>query len=168
MFILRFLVIVIVAALLLFGGLALAARYADGPIAMFAGGPFTSGETHTGSEPDWGFLDQRETVELQLLRPARSRTTWILTHDGRVFIPCGYMDSPVGRFWKRWPVEAEQDGRAILRVDGKLYPRQLERVRDPALAQALVAELGRKYAMPASVDAVSSGSLWLFELTPRS
>ena len=31
------------------------ARFADGPLAIIAGGPFTSGELITGAEPDWSF-----------------------------------------------------------------------------------------------------------------
>lgn len=166
MAIVRFLVGLIVIAFVIIGVVAMAARFSDGPLGPFAGGPFTSGDTHTGPEPDWRFLADRETVELQLLEPARSRTTWILVYEGRVFIPCGYMNTAWGRLWKQWPVEAEQDGRALLRVDGTLYPRQLVRVQDGVLVEPLVAELGRKYEVPASPEAVASGALWLFELTP--
>ena len=49
-----------------------------------------------------------DTVEFQLLEPDRSRTTWILVHDGKIYIPCGYLNSAVGRIWKKWPIEAEK------------------------------------------------------------
>ena len=75
--------------------LAIAARFADGPLAIIAGGPFTTGEVHEGPPPDWAFVKDIETIEMQSLNPARSRTTWVLHYDGRVFIPCGYMNS----FW---------------------------------------------------------------------
>lgn len=165
--ILRFLVGVVVVAALLIGVLVVAARFSDGPMGPIAGGAFSSGEMHTGSEPDWSFVRDVETVEFQLLDPERSRTTWILEHDGRIFIPCGYMESSLGRLWKQWPVEAEQDGRALLRVDGVLYPRMLVRIADGPLLPALVAELNRKYGVGARVETVTSGSLWLFELRPR-
>lgn len=168
MAIVRFLVGLVVIVLAVVGSVTLAARFSDGPIGPFAGGRFTSGEIHTGAEPDWRHLADRQTVELQLENPPRSRTTWILTHDGRIYIPCGYMNSTWGRLWKQWPVEAEHDGRAILRVDGKLYPRELVRIRDGAQVPPLVAEIARKYHVPASPEAVSSGALWLFELTPPS
>ena len=143
------------------------ARFSDGPLEIIAGGPLTGGELVSGPEPDWSWIREVTTVEFQLLEPPRSRTTWILEHDGRIFIPCGYMNSTWGRIWKRWPIEAEQDGRAILRVDGKRYSRQLVRVRDPDLASFLVAELNRKYGSKATAETVAAGSLWLFELTPR-
>lgn len=167
MAVVRILVGVLVIVAVAVGGVLVAARFSDGPLAMIAGGPFTSGELHSGPEPDWQFVRDVDTVEFQLLQPARSRTTWIVEHDGRVFIPCGYMDTAWGRLWKQWPIEAEQDGRALLRVDGTLYPRALRRVQDGPLVAPVVAELNRKYPIQATPEAVAAGSLWLFELTPR-
>src|SRR5512145_141542 len=155
--------------LVLIGGLLVGARFADGPIAIIPGGPFTSGELVSGPEPDWSFVRDVQEVEFQLLDPPRSRTTWILVHQGRAFIPCGYMDSSWGRLWKRWPIEAERDGRALLRVGDALYERELVRITDGPLVEPLLAELGRKYLAGAHVplSRVTSGSLWLFELAPR-
>lgn len=163
----RFLAGVAVVAAILVGIGTLIARSADGPLGPVAGGPFTSGERHAGPLPDWSFLADRDTVAFQLLEPARSRTTWIMVHDGRLFIPCGYMNSTLGRLWKQWPLEAEQDGRALLRVDGTLYPVSLDRIESGPEVAPLVAELNRKYGAGATVDAVESGALWLFELQPR-
>jgi hypothetical protein len=145
------------------------ARFADGPIAIIAGGPFTSGERVTGPEPDWSLARDIREVEFQLVEPPRSRTTWILEHEGRIFIPSGYMTTAWGKLWKHWPFEALEDGRAILRIDGKLYERELVRVEEGPLLAPLTAELSRKYLGDAKVgpEAVTSGSLWLFELTPR-
>ncbi len=150
-------------------GLLVAARFADGPIGIVAGGAFRSGERVSGQEPDWSFVREVREVELQLLDPPRSRTTWILEHAGSVYIPCGYMDSSWGRFWKQWPLEAEKDGRAILRIGDALYERELVRITDGPLRTPLLAELARKYlgGRPVPPSAVSSGSLWLFELAPR-
>ena len=149
-------------------GLLVGARFADGPLAIIAGGPFRSGELVRGAEPDWSFVRDVGEVELQLLEPPRSRTTWILEHEGRAFIPCGYMDSSWGRLWKQWPRQAERDGRAILRVGNALYERQLVLITDEALRAPLVAELIRKYlgGRPVPPEAASSSSLWLFELAP--
>jgi len=164
----------VVGAILGLGVLALAlllvgARFADGPIAIVAGGPFRSGTLVSGPEPDWAFVRDVREVEFQLLDPPRSRTTWILEHGGKVYIPCGYMDSSWGRLWKHWPLEAERDGRAILRVGSALYERELVRTFDGPLLAPLLAELGRKYlgGSPVPPSAVTSGSLWLFELAPR-
>ncbi len=146
------------------------ARFADGPIAIVAGGPFTSGELVSGPEPDWSFVRDIREVEFQLVDPARSRTTWILEHEGRIYIPCGYMTTAWGKLWKQWPIEALTDGRSILRIGDKLYERELVRIERGPLLEPLTAELSRKYLGGADIDpgAVSSGNLWLFELAPRS
>ena len=143
-------------------------RFTDGPIGIITGGAFSSGEV-ISEEPDWRFVKDYDIVEFQLLDPARSRTTWIVEHDGRIFIPSGYMLSTVGKIWKQWPLQAEKDGRAILRVDAKLYPRQLVRIKDDPVLPAVLAELSRKYANGAQipVSEVSRGSLWIFELVQR-
>ena len=156
--------------LVLVGGLLVAARFSDGPIAIFPGGPFTSGTLVAGPEPDWSFVRDVREVEFQLLEPARSRTTWILDHQGRAYIPCGYMTSWWGRLWKRWPGEAERDPRILLRIGDALYERRLLRIEQGPELAPLLAELSRKYAGGREIplEAVSSGSLLLYELAPRS
>ena len=155
--------------LVLLLGTLIFAPYSDGPIEIVAGGPFVSGEEAT-VEPEWSFAKDYSTVEFQLLDPEASRTTWIAVHDGRVFIPSGYMTTWWGKIWKQWPSQAEADGRAILRVDGKLYDRQLVRVKGGPDVDPVMAELSRKYAGGAAFprEAFDSGYLWIFELQPRS
>ena len=167
--ILRFIVNLLAVFALAIVVLLVAARFADGPVAIIAGGPFTSGELVTGPEPDWSFVSDIQNVEFQLVDPARSRTTWILEHAGKAYIPCGYMTTWWGKIWKQWPLQAEQDGRAILRVDGRLYDRQLVRVMDGPEVEPVMAELGRKYAGGAAFprEVFDSGYLWIFELLPR-
>jgi hypothetical protein len=158
----------LLAAVVVIALVLVAARFADGPLEIIAGGPFRSGERHQGTEPDWSFVRDIATIEFQSLAPARSRTTWVLVHDGRLFIPCGYMSSRWGRVWKKWPIEAERDGRAIARIGGKLYDRTLVRIHAVDVLEPVLAELSRKYVgQPVPLDAVTSGSLWIFELTPR-
>ena len=157
--------VVLGIVLLVFG-----ARFADGPLGVVAGGPFKSGELVTGPEPDWSFVRDIAEVEFQLVEPARSRTTWILDHDGRAYIPCGYMTTWWGRMWKKWPIEVERDPRIVLRIGDDLYERQLIRVREGLAIAPLLTQLGEKYLggerMPA--DVVQSGYLWIYEIAPRS
>lgn len=62
------LTLVLAIGLFLFG-----ARFADGPIEIIAGGPFSSGQAYTGPEPDWSFVRDMPTVEFQLeTLPARA------------------------------------------------------------------------------------------------
>ena len=159
----------LVLLLVVVGGLLVGARFADGPIAIIAGGPFTSGELVSGPEPDWSFVRDVQEVEFQLLEPARSRTTWILEHEGKAYIPSGYMTTWWGKLWKRWPHEAEKDPRILLRIGDSLYERQLVRIQDGPSVAPLLAELSRKYTGGGEIpiEAVTSGYLWLYELAPR-
>ncbi len=104
-----------------------------------------------------------------LVEPARSRTTWILTHGGKAYIPSGYMTTWWGRIWKQWPIEAEKDPRILLRIGDKLYERKLVRVREGPVIQPLLTQLGEKYLGGGEVplEAVTSDYLWIFELAPR-
>ena len=144
------------------------ARFGDGPLALIAGGPFRTGELVTGSEPNWDFVRDQPTVEFQLLSPARSRTTWIIEHEGKIYIPCGYMTTAWGKIWKKWPIEAQQDGRALLRVNDKLYERSLVRLKTGPALEPVVAKLRAKYNVPATVEAVESESLWIFAMEPAA
>jgi len=155
--------------LLLLGlaALALAARFSDGPIGPFPGGPLVSGALIQGSEPDWSFAQDIPEMDLQLLDPPQSRRIWLLVHDTRLFAISGYMDTTLGKWWKQWPLRAEADGRAIVRIDGERYERRLERVRDPALFEALASEAKRKYGAPITAEVMSRGGAWVFELLPR-
>jgi len=150
------------------GGLALlalsifvAGRLSDGPLGFFSGGPFKSGESVATPVQNWNFLRDVDTIELQLLEPARSRTVWLIVEDGVAFIPCGL---PHFRLWKQWPHDAVADGRAVVRSGGKQYPVTLVRDLDPARFASVSAALTEKYAAPSEVDA---DSLWLFRLDPR-
>ena len=156
---------VLVAAI---GCFLIAMRFADGPNALVAGGPLASGEL-VAEEPDWTFARDVMEIELQLLTPARSRTVWVAEHEGRLYVPCGYLDSWWGRLWKQWPLEAQEDPRAVVRIAGKRYERTLVPVtaQHPA-AEPVLARLGEKYGFPAAPPQVlNTDALLLFELAPR-
>ncbi len=165
-------VLVVVGVLVLIpivavSALAVSARFSDGPSAVFAGGPLVAGELVTGAEPDWSFARDVGTIELQLLDPPRSRLIWIAEHEGKIYVVSGYMGSFLGRLWKKWPAQAEEDGRAILRIDGKRYERQAVRIKSGAILEGVTAEFSRKYRSGMSPAAVTSESVWLFELAAR-
>ena len=163
----RLVLISVVALGATLGAAYWAMGFADGPMGMVRGGAFGSGEI-INEDPDWAFIKDRETVEFQLLNPVSSRTSWVAEHNGRIFIPSGYMNTDLGKVWKHWPMHAEADGRALLRIDGKIYPRQLVRVTEDPDMTVVLAELSRKYiGQPVPMTEVSSGNLWVFELLPR-
>lgn len=140
-------------------------RFSDGPVGFFSGGPLSSGEMVTTPVPDWSFATNVQTIEFQLLEPPRSRTVWIVVQHGTAYIPCGV---PNFRLWKHWPHEALADGRALLRIDGKLYPRQLVKVEDPTLIAELLKKVGAKYGLPPGAEDPDPDSVWFFRLDPRA
>jgi len=167
----KFFTVVIAILVVTATAYAIAVRFSDGPFGIIAGGPLQYGEL-VQDEPDWTFARDVSTIELQLMSPPRSRTVWMIEHEGRIYVPCGYRNTWLGRLWKQWPLEVQDDPRAIVRIEGKRYERTLIAVtsKHPAI-EALLAELQRKYvgggtsAPPGIVD---TDALLLFELAPRS
>jgi hypothetical protein len=160
-----FIGIAIAGALFIF-----AMGFADGPWGVVPGGAFS--ESAQPAPQDWSFTKDLDTVEFQLIDPVSSRTSWIMEHNNRVFIPSGYMNSTVGKVWKHWPMHAEKNGTALLRIDGKAYRVTLERTKNPELLRPVMGELARKYmsAQPpldTMLNELQSNNLWVFELVRR-
>jgi len=143
-------------------------RFADGPNRVFSGGPLSSGELHRGAEPDWSFVEDISTIELQLVNPPQSRRIWTAELDGKLYVWSSYMDTMVGRLWKRWPVQAERDGRAILRIDGKRYERQLVRIKSGDILDNISNAIRSKYNSRTTRATVEAGDDWVFEAAPRN
>ena len=173
-----------VVCAVLIGGVLTVQRFLDGPYGPLAGGALRSGELVTERVQDWRFAEGRD-VELELSGAGTSRITGLMVHDGVPYIPCdlGYM---WGRFEglqrailnaiylvKSWHLDAERDGRAVLRIDGKRYPAEAVRVTDPELIQRLKAqleEMAAEYFAPQTLGpAPTSGprDIWFFRLDPR-
>ena len=150
------------------GTAAIKQRFADGPNRVFSGGALVSGELHRGAEPDWAFVNQTPTVELQLLDPVQSRRIWTASVDGKLYVWPGYMNSLVGKLWKSWPAQAERDGSAVMRIDGVRYERQLVRVQSGDGLRALTALINEQDSSRTSPEAIDSGDVWMFEAAPRT
>jgi hypothetical protein len=167
--------VLVLMPVVVLGTLLVTSGFSDGPSLVFGGGPLEAGELVTGPEPDWGFVRDIPTIELQLLDPPRSRLVFVLEHEGKAYVVSGYMSTGLGRLWKRWPVQAERDGRAVIRIDGERYERTLERIMTGPAAVGVAAELARKYgssvtpeAIAAGETAIAAGETWVFELAPRA
>lgn len=105
-------------------GLALAAALAlflvsraDGPVFVFAGGPFRSGELVALGDLDWTALDARHELEMEIVGEASSLTLWFSVHDGKPYVACD-LDC-VGGVLERWPQQVVDDDRVVLRIDGR-------------------------------------------------
>lgn len=147
--------LVALIALLFFG-----ARFHDGPLGPIPGGPLASGELVSEPVSDWSFAADVQEVEMQLDSQRRSRTVWILVHEGQAYVPCS-LGYPPGKSWYR---QAALDGRATLRIQGRRHPVVLTKTDDPALAEALRQEVQRKYKhLPPGESEV-----WIFQVASRS
>lgn len=136
------------------------ARFADGPLGPIPGGPM-SGERVAEPVADWGFVLDRDTVELEVNPAApRSITTWVVGHGGHPYIPAAFGSR------KTWTAQLLADPRAVLRVDGKLYERQALRVTDPALLEELRGVLIRKYELDPEGN-FAGPDTWFFRVDPR-
>ena len=146
---------------------AIKARGGDGPKYVFSGGPLESGEIHQGAEPNWEFVKDVSTLEMQLVEPPLSRRVWVAEYDGKLYVWSGYMGTTVGRLWKKWPVQAERNNLAVIRVDGVRYERQLNRIKSGEILDGLSQIIRAKYPSQMSREAVEAGEVWVFELSAR-
>jgi len=145
------------------------ARGSDGPSVVFRDGVFTSGELYQGPEPDWTFTDDIRVVELQLDATQDSRTTFIIESNGRIFVTCDYIGTPVGRMWKQWAVEAAAgDGAAELRIDGTRYLRTMRRITEGPEVDWVIEAKTAKYGSLINRELIASGEIWVFEFEPRA
>ncbi len=158
-------------------------RYADGPTGPFAGGKLRTGELVTGQISDWTFA-HREEVELELVEPATSRTVVTFAYKDQLYVPVtlGFFarrvpDYPmighVFLFFKHWHLYALQDGRVVLRIDGKRYESQSVRVTDPELLARLTSIVADAVAERISAPLIKvleqdPEELWFFLLASRS
>ncbi len=162
--------ILILVSITAIGTAALKTRSSDGPTQLFSGGPLTSGPLVSEPEPNWQFTDQIESIELQLFDPRTSRRVWVTQYDGKIYVVSGVRDTFLGRLWFTWPLHAAEDDRAIVRIDGKRYRRQLRRIRSGQELDGITAALREKYSeygATSNRQDVEDGVLWLFELAPQ-
>ena len=139
--------------------LLLASRFSDGPLVeMLPGGPFTTGEIVTEGPRDWSFLAERPFVEFE--SNGRSRKSYVFSIDGDVYIGANLGFPP----FKTWHEQALKDPDAVLRIDGRRYPRRMHKIDDPALEARLKEQGQKKYG--GSPD--PSSETWFFRLDPRN
>ena len=74
--------LLILIPIIAIGTLAVTSESADPPSPFFGGGPLIAGELVGGPEPDWSFLGDVATIDLQLLSPPWSRAVWVADYRG--------------------------------------------------------------------------------------
>ncbi len=156
----KWLAAIVLGVAIAIGVLVLVAPYRDGPTAFIPGGPLEAGELVTARITDWSFAESVDTLEMQLITDDnRSRTTWILVHNGAAFIPVTLGFPPD----KHWHHLAVKDGRAVVRLGGIRYPVNLKRVTGTKRQLSLAEVSAAKYPPAPGSDRGS----WYFELNHR-
>lgn len=137
--------------------LVVASRFSDGPLVeMLPGGPFTTGEIVLDGPTDWSFLSDVMFVEFE--SDGRSRKSYIFTLDGEAYVGASLGFPP----FKTWHEKALENPDAVLRIDGKRYPRRLRKIDDPAIRARLKEQARSKYG--GGPDPTSD--TWFFRLDP--
>lgn len=96
---------------------------ADGPVNIFAGGPFRTGEIAALQDLDWNRLDALHELEMEIVAEKTSLTLWFSVHEGVPYVACD-LDC-VGGLLKRWPQQIDVDDRAVIRIEGRRADAQL-------------------------------------------
>ena len=65
-------------------------------------------------------------------------------------------------------LQAERDGRAVIRIDGKRYERQLVRITSGDILDGISAVIRNKYPSQTTRASVEAGEDWVFEAAPRN
>ncbi len=160
MIILKWLGYLILTLVVVVGALFVFARFHDGPISMIPGGELTAGELVTEPVTDWSFAENEELVELQLSGDSTSRTTWILVLDGSAYIPAS-LSFPPGKTWHK---RADKNGSAVVRIRGRRYPIDMNRISDSEIEADLKGIVVQKYGAATPGD---DAGVWFFRLSSR-
>lgn len=190
----RFLAYTLLVLVGLIAAAVFALRFTDGPVPPFQGGELTSGPLVTDSEVDWVAatggeierqIDAPLLIELQLVEPVGSRQTGVMLYESQLYVPCD-LGFSWNRFkdrrrtilhlvhlFKRWHLDADRDGRVVLRINGKRYERQAVRVTDPKVDAALRAQLivmVENWSTPEEYGSEvpdPPNDIWFFRMDPR-
>ncbi len=161
-------------------GIGVVARFWDGPIGPFPGGPLRTGTLVSEPDVDWSLAQGSfGEIELQLVEPLGSRIVGGMVYEGQLFAICdlGFIARrapgwfpPIYRL-KRWHEDALRDGRVVLRIAGKRYERQAVRVTDPELLvtlRSIVEEMANQYFSSPLLDVPTDPKeIWFFRMDPR-
>lgn len=165
-------------------GVLIAQRVSDGPMSFVQGGPFKTGDLVEEPVTDWSFGMGKET-EFELVGFGTSRIAGYIIHDGVAYMTCdlgfmwnrlepGMMKTITNLIYvfKHWHEDAVEDGRALVRIDGKIYKANFVKVEDPELNAILRDELETMAREQAGLEFGPRSSeppndIWFFRMDPR-
>jgi hypothetical protein len=115
------------------------ARFGDGPLGPFPGGPLHGPIRHEPEE-GWSFAANLETMQIQVgSDPPRSVTTGLIFRQGSLYAPV--LLAPLAR----WDDVVDAHSRVIVRIDGALYALRAIPVVEPDWHEVLMEAGRRKY-----------------------
>lgn len=92
-------------------------------------GGFLFGESPENPVADWSFVNNVPLCQLQIydgIRPHSINLNCMATESGEMFLSCSVCER------KYWASKVEDDERAVMRLDGVVYPVTLNRIQDAA------------------------------------
>ena len=93
-----FVLLVVFLLLLVFGVVVTTPLVSDGPLGPIPGGEFRTGTLVSDTEIDWSFYLDGQSLELQLVNQAKSRTTGAFVYKDDL-----YISADLGFIWNRFP-----------------------------------------------------------------
>ncbi len=158
-------------------------RVSDGPIEPLQGGPFTTGEIVEAPVDDWSFGELKNT-QFELEGFGTSRRAGYIMLDGVAYMTCdlGFMwnrlEGP-GRIilnliyvFKTWHLDAMEDGRARIRLDGKIYLAEFTKVDDAELQERLKRRVetlfGQMFGEIGPAPTEGPNDMWFFRIDART
>ena len=94
-----------------------------------------------------------------------------MVHENRLFVVSGYMNTFVGKLWKKWPFHVEANPIVLIRDQGKIFKQRLNRLREGAVPVAVMQKFSDKYGLAADTPSdtevlamLAAGDTWLFEV----
>lgn len=135
-------------------------------------GGFLFGESADGPVENWSFANNVPLCQLQIydgVRPHSVNLNCMATPSGEMYLSCSVCER------KYWASKVEANERAVMRLDGTVYPVVLNRINDPAtMDQAWRARVdklqtfgGGPYNPTPDPDAQRPDHWWTFQVTWR-
>ena len=138
-----------------------------GPIGPLAGGRL-SGEVGPKQVADWSFVNDHETVQLEV-RPEDpySVNTWCVGVGARLYVPTSMIFGPLNPAEREWVAAVEKNPAVRIRIDSVVYERTAVKVGDKAESKEAREALEANHGI-APEDRDPERTIWIYRLEERA
>lgn len=138
-----------------------------GPMGPFPGGRL-SGEVGPKRVADWSFVNDHETVQLEV-RPEDpySVNTWSVGIGPSLYVPTSMIFGPLNPTEREWVAAVEKNPAVRIRIDGVVYERSALKVEDDAESTRAREALEANHGI-APEDRDPERTIWIFRLEERA